>query len=512
MNESRDTARLLRWAFVTSLGLLVLRLSLVEKVGFGDSEALYAVYALHPQPAYLDHPGLIGHIARWLGRGGAPSPQAAHVFTALAATLVPWIGALAAHAAGASLRGALRTMLALALVPEIAVGLFGLTPALPLAAAWLVGLALALRAVRAKADSFEALGYTLGAGAAVGIAFMAHVSGVLLGVALLAASLTGPLRQRWRTLAPWGALGVVAILAAPVVVWEARRGWPMLTHRFGHSGFGLLTLLGNLGALVGGQLLYVTPAFVAGAWLTLRSLARQRARPSSEASVAVTSVLFWSAALPGVVLAVLCLVSRVAEPHWLAPAYLALAVEYGRNDSVRRSIVRGAALSGAAIAVLGWLLVATPLVARVSGRGYRARYDLTNDLYAWKDASDMLNRALAQAQAESGRAPVLVGPHWIVCAQIAALVGSEASVGCNGPARDDFDDWLPRAHWFDAPVIVFVTDSRFELDPKNALPRRRVDGAFRLDVRRDGRVVRTLRAVILGKSSDFAFRPAAPRP
>ena len=31
-------------------------------IGFGDSEALYACYAMHPQPAYLDHPGLIGVI------------------------------------------------------------------------------------------------------------------------------------------------------------------------------------------------------------------------------------------------------------------------------------------------------------------------------------------------------------------------------------------------------------------------------------------------------------------
>ena len=30
------------------------------RFGFGDSEALYACYALHPQPAYLDHPALIG--------------------------------------------------------------------------------------------------------------------------------------------------------------------------------------------------------------------------------------------------------------------------------------------------------------------------------------------------------------------------------------------------------------------------------------------------------------------
>ena len=61
-----------------STGLLLLRLAASATVGFGDSEALYAAYALHPQPAYLDHPGLIGIVAREIGAGTAPTPRQAH--------------------------------------------------------------------------------------------------------------------------------------------------------------------------------------------------------------------------------------------------------------------------------------------------------------------------------------------------------------------------------------------------------------------------------------------------
>ncbi|HLK37596.1 MAG TPA: hypothetical protein VKU41_12640, partial [Polyangiaceae bacterium] len=83
---------------VASAVLLGVRFYASTRVGFGDSEALYACYALHPQPAYLDHPGLIGVFARAVGGGTAPSPVAAHAVTSLLATAVPWIMAAACRA------------------------------------------------------------------------------------------------------------------------------------------------------------------------------------------------------------------------------------------------------------------------------------------------------------------------------------------------------------------------------------------------------------------------------
>src|SRR5580698_6427844 len=96
---------------------LALRLVAASRVGFGDSEALYASYALHPQPAYLDHPGLIGVFAGILGKGTSPSPWAAHVVTSILATLAPWAVAVAARATGAGWRAALAVAIGVALVP-----------------------------------------------------------------------------------------------------------------------------------------------------------------------------------------------------------------------------------------------------------------------------------------------------------------------------------------------------------------------------------------------------------
>src|SRR5882672_6733077 len=125
-----------------SVALLAVRLFAASRVGFGDSEALYAAYALHPQPAYLDHPGLIGIFARTLGGGTAPTPLRAHDVTAFLATGVPWAMALFCHAAGATWRRSLITATVVALVPAIAIGLFAMTPDLLLALLWMTSLTL----------------------------------------------------------------------------------------------------------------------------------------------------------------------------------------------------------------------------------------------------------------------------------------------------------------------------------------------------------------------------------
>ncbi len=111
---------------LVSLVLFVVRVYATAHVGFGDSEALYACYALHPQPAYLDHPGLVGTVARLVGGGTAPSPLAAHVVTSLAATAFPWVMVLACRAASAPWRRAMAAGIVVSLVPEIALGLFAL--------------------------------------------------------------------------------------------------------------------------------------------------------------------------------------------------------------------------------------------------------------------------------------------------------------------------------------------------------------------------------------------------
>jgi hypothetical protein len=122
---------------------------------------------------------------------------------------------------------------------------------------------------------------------------------------------------------------------------------------------------------------------------------------------------------------------------------------------------------------------------------YVARYDLSNDLYAWEAAMPVLRRALIESANSDLPPPIVVGPHWTVCAQMHAALPPSVLVGCQAEIPDDFERWLPRDTWQRAPVLLFVTDNRF--DPTSGDMRaRRVDGTWQAVARRGGAIVRRI--------------------
>jgi hypothetical protein len=464
-----------------SAALLALRLVASGRVGFGDSEALYASYALHPQPAYLDHPGLIGGIARAIGGGTAPSAERAHLVTSVAATLVPWAMVLACRACGAALRHAVAVGLVFALVPEIAIGLFAMTPDLPLALSWLGTLTFAARALGAPPGSRTASVGFAAAGVLAGIAAASKVTGVLIFTALVAAYASRPARTHVRSAAPWAGLAAGAIVFMPFVAFEAKGGWPMLAHRLVDTQHAAGFSLRNAGALVGGQLAYLSPIVAFLAILAAREAWRGR-------HDAVGALLFASFAVPLAVLVPLCLWSRSAEPHWLAPSLLALGPAAARAGTVatRRLIVAQALLSGVIVAAVhAWVLI--PGAVRLAPASYDPRMDLANELYGWPTVVGAV-RGEARAAGSRPSGTVVVGPHWVICAQLEVALRGEVPVGCDTPVPDDFDTWLPRDRWRNADSIVWVSDTRF--GPPPVLPTHSVVRTSHVHIRRGGTGVR----------------------
>lgn len=517
---------------LASLALLAARLYAAGVVGFGDSEALYASWAVHPQPAYLDHPGLVGAVARALGDGTVPTPQATHTATAVAATLVPWVVFACARALGGEPRRAAYAAFAVALVPEIAVGLFALTPDLLLAPLWLGATTFACIGLRAEAGSNRSAGALLAAGLLAGIASAAKISGVLLMASLAVAYVwvaraaeptpsaappeaprrkgkkakTAPTAPRApghaaRTVWPWAGLAAGLVVLAPVVLFEARTGWPMLRHRLVDTQAGAGPSLRNLGALLGGQLLYLSPVI---AWLAVRAGRDLHRHRDDDAT---SRVLYVTTVVPFVPLVVLTLWSRVAEPHWIAPALLALPLHAARSSTAaqaiapRRAFVAAVAVAGIATAgAHAWVLV--PAAVRLLPADADPKLDITSELYGWPRAIAAV-RARLEAMASpfdaSGTSVrpevVVVGPHWTVCAQLQAGLPT-AAVGCATPMRDDFDGWLPREVWQRADRVVFVTDNRFPGDGATLLHGHVQTSAERVTVLRGGRVIRVFQIYV----------------
>jgi hypothetical protein len=486
---------------VVSALLLALRWTAAKNVGFGDSEALYATYALHPQPAYLDHPGLIGAFARSLGGGTAPGPMDAHMVTAVLATMAPWIVSVVARSMGATLRASLVAALVAACTPVLSIGLFAMTPDLLLFFAWLGSLGLAVAAVDSPASSGRATAFAMGAGLFAGVAASAKVSGVLLLPTLAWIYARAP--EHRRTVWPWLGLGVGLLPLAPIAQWEAGHGWPMLHHRLvatqGEAGFSLRNVL----ALFGGQLLYLSPLVAVLAFVVARDLVRRRNED------AVTGALFAAFVVPIVPLALLCLWSRVAEPHWLTPPLLALPLHAARTgvpleigDAVHarwRSFTFGAAGLGLALtlAVHAWVLV--PSLLKYAPRSYDPKVDIANELTGWPEATQSAGELADEVALEVPDAEVFfVAPTWMQCAQLQAAMPARR-VGCATDVPSDFDGWTPPAAWRKADVIVFVTDNRFEVEPAKLIPTHDVGRTERISVLRAGRVVRTFRMTVMMK-------------
>lgn len=473
---------------LVSGALLSTRLMAAAAVGFGDSEALYASYALHPAPAYLDHPGLIGLLARAIGSGTAPSPHTAHQVTAVLATLVPWLVVLAARAADAEKKSAYVAALVVAVCPEISVGLFAMTPDLLLAILWIGTLGLASLALSEKPSNLSAASF-VGAGLLAGIASSAKVPGALLLVALVCAYFSRSAKAHTRTIWPWAGLLLGAIVVFPILWFEAHTGFPMLRHRLVDTQEGAGPSLRNIGAVLAGQLLYVSPVIVVLAGWAAIDLFRKRHED------AVSELLWFAFIVPFVPLVLLSLWSRVAEPHWIAPALLALPVHAARRPLARISsrIVIAALVVGGLMTTLvhAWVLV--PSVARLAPASVDPKLDITSELYGWPDALS----AVEQLSTSDDRETVIVGPHWVVCAQLEAALGATHRVGCLTPIPDDFDVWQPRGGWRSADRIIFVTDNRFEVDLAKLFPDRVVAQRERITALRGGRISRTFTIAVL---------------
>lgn len=485
-----------------SVGLLAIRLYAASLIGFGDSEALYASWAAHPQPAFLDHPGLVGVVARAIGEGAIPTPLRVHAVTSIAATLVPWLVFATARALGADRGRAALAGLIVAVIPETAVGLYALTPDLLLAPAWLGVLALAGAGMRSPPGSNRSALSFLGAGLLAGIASAAKVPGLLLLLSLVASYTSLALtrkpelladeraRKAVRTLWPWAGIAAGIVVVVPVFLYEAKTGWPMLRHRFIETQSGAGIAAKNVGQLLGGQLAYLSPIFAVLAVLAAIDLVRQRSRD------AVSRLLFFAFAIPVVPLLALCVWSPVAEPHWIAPALLVLPIHVARRIGTKALASRRVLIAALAVAALftvaahAWVLA--PSAAKLRPDSADPKIDIASELYGWPTAIQAVKEQMAAAGTPfdpEGREVVVVGPHWTICAQLhAALPG--VRVGCATPVRDDFDDWVPRDQWRKAEHVLFVTDNRYPGEGGEQLPAHVKSAQSRVRVLRGGRTAR----------------------
>ncbi len=329
--------------------VLLARLAVAATTGIVEDEAYYWAWSERLAAGYYDHPPgiawLIAPFAELFGRtsiGVRAGPVLAG--TLATAALLPFA------------RDRWLLVAILAALPLYTLGGVLATPDAPMLAAWMVGLAGALR------------GNWLVAGLGAGLAGLSKYTGWGLWPLLLVGAFAAPapdLRARLRpvlVLLPGVALTLV--LLAPNLLWNAEHDWVSVRFQLGHglgetttglSGATSREAPGIVGALefLGAQIGLTSPvlfgAFVAFWAVGWRGDAVDR--------------LCWWTSLPVLVFFTLAATLARGEPNWAAPAWVGASVGLARTAGrVHRAGWVGAGLA-AALSALVVVHLYRPIVA-----------------------------------------------------------------------------------------------------------------------------------------------------
>jgi 4-amino-4-deoxy-L-arabinose transferase-like glycosyltransferase len=179
-------------------------------------------------------------------------------------------------------------------------------------------LAMALCLVRALRGPPLAWGWWLATGAAAGFALLSKYSAVLPIAGSFVYLLTQKQDRRWLARPqPWVAAALVALLFAPVVIWNANHGWASLAFQGNRADAVRLQPFGPL-VVLGGEALFMLPWIWAP--LMLEWLRALRAGPADRWRWLFACL----GAGPVLLFAIVALWSRHVLFHWAAPGYLLL--------------------------------------------------------------------------------------------------------------------------------------------------------------------------------------------
>jgi len=418
-----------RNTWILLLVVCILHFGLGALLGLSVDEAHYALYAVHLDWSYFDHPPLVGWTQWPLVALDAPTwamrlvPELVWLATALLAyRLAERLNASAQPTAPAG-RAGFWTVVALALAPLLHVLGIGLLPdtLLMFCSVALLGLTWDLMDAGAVRRPLP----WLALGVVLGLAGLSKYTAILVAAAvalcLMLAHGAGVLRNVWL----WMAVGIGLLLVLPVAYWNERNHWISFVYQARHGAGGGWQVT-HLARFLVVQTLVYGP-------LLLWGLAGVR-----QAAGGHPRALLLFFVVPFVVLAGLS-GGGTSLPHWTAPAWAALAPFAGVGLALarqhgRRWIIWGlVAVQGlVCTAVLGLMLTGgVPVVTGSTGQGNSAApSNPFADVHGW-DVAGSRARVLAQQH----------GLH---------------SVGVQ--------NWTlaSRLGWYARPLPVYVLEDRFD--------------------------------------------------
>ncbi len=412
--------------------------ALSGRYGFHRDELYFLAAGARPAWGYVDQPPVTPMLARLSTAVFGETPSGLRVAATLAGVLTVIVVALIAREFGGGRGAQLFAAIATALSAYVLVvsHMLGTNSADMLL--WTVLVLFGLRLLRTGDGR-----WWLAIGAVAGLA-MANKWLVLLllsglGVGVLAAGPRQVLRSWWLA----AGVAVAVVLAAPVVLWQASHGFPMLTVAGGISEDDGVE---NRILFVPMQLVYLSPVLVP-VWIA------GLLRPWRDAGMRWARAV--SIAYPVVCLELLVLGGK---PYYSVPLLLPLVaagaeptLRWLRRGRATRRVLLGAA---AVPALVMCVLTGLPVVPAQSLNGpLLALNKEPGEQVGWPDFADSVQRAwLRIPPAEQGTAVILAGNY-----------GEAGAIEYYGPARGlpqpysphmSYADWGPPPDRMAGPVLM----------------------------------------------------------
>lgn len=469
---------------VLLVAVFVMRLVLGGMVGLGDDEAYYWDWTRHLQLSYFDHPGMIA----WMIKASVSifgdttfAIRLPAVICNSLATLFLFLLALEMF----NMRTALYAALLHTLIPIYALGGMMAVPDAPMGLAWSflawIGWRVAIRASTGNFFGTEdrvSIGTWLLIGLMVGFGFLSKYTSVLVSVSLVLFYFFDSRLRRLLASPGFGVALFIAVIAMfPVLIWNAKNGWPSFAYHLSErqAGGGGANLVRWAQFWIS-QLGFFTPTvFVLNIFALLIALFR-----SNEIQ---WRYLFWLS-FPTIALFTTQALFAEFKPHWSAPGHLLLLIASARlfeegfggreefQKAFRRRLVGWSmALFLVPLFVLFHFAVLSPVIPALAqvalpAANWDPKFDPTNDLYGWDELARYLNVIRDDREKSGIPRPYLASSRYQLVSQLA--FATKETVYRLSPGVDHYT-YLQTpevmATLKDRPMI-FVSDNRYERDPR----------------------------------------------
>ena len=401
-----------------------LRLITAGGAGLSVDEAHYALYGLHLDWSYFDHPPMIGWLQA-IALQFSASDLAMRLLPILLFTVTswvlyrvtlvlfphetPWLGFISVALLQS---GVIFQLIGMAMLPDSPLLLLGLL------LLWVLhGIV-----IEGRVQQWVWLGVLLG------LAALSKYTSITLLVTVVLALTIGKQWKQFRTLWPWLAIVVGSILILPILYWNYRHDWISFLYQFHHgtgkSSWDWMRFLESEGA----QLLTYGPGLVVFGLIALVA-GFGRWRQSG-------TWLCLSFALPVLLLFGMGAGYEMTLPHWTSLGWAGLAplTAYWLNRHWQSFWVRVGVRGAIAYSVIVIVVIFSELISPWMPFGDND--NPLKDLYGWPQAAHRAEQLRQQMSTEQGgSAPLLFTDNWTYGSRLA---------------------------WYARPVPVQITDTRFD--------------------------------------------------